>query len=543
MRTRDIAAVSFGGIEAAHAARTHPNGNQAFGELEAVAKAGIDKVLSWQQGDGGFPWWSGGPTDKWMSAYAVWSLALARDAGCAVDDGALVRAETFLDQRLVEAEGDLHLAAWMAHALVRSRAAGGRKLSSPALEATLDRLADGSATLTPYGRALTALTARPLGRDELCAELLLQVENGMVRIDRPETSGITTADSNARLPLVHWGDPGRSYRWNESAVESTAFTLSALLALDPNHELIEPAMRWLVLNRRGGSWKSTRDTAIACLSLTDYLVQTGATSEAVGFRLWQDGEVVDERTLQDPLDLLAPHRFTLRAPRDLRTELVLERTSGDRPLYWNASARYVTTEAPIQPRAADLFVRRDLYRLRAKPTLLHGEVFERVPLADGDPIRSGERLEVVVTVQSIVDLEYVLIEDPKAAGWEATEIQSGGPFYAYQLRKDEVARRFGGAANLLDAPFRRDGADRGSSSSRGRTGQSRFAYRELRDDRAAIFLDKLPAGVWELSHTLRAEVPGTYHALPTVAEAMYAPEFRGNSAEFIGPVLERAPAK
>jgi uncharacterized protein YfaS (alpha-2-macroglobulin family) len=501
----DIAAVSFGGIEFAHAARTHPEGNQAFAELEAVAKAGIDKVLSWQQSDGGFPWWSGGPTDNWMSAYAVWSLSLAREAGTQVDDGALVRAEAFLDQRLAEAEHDLHLAAWMAHALVRSRLACGRKLSSPSVEATLDRLAAASGTLTPYGRALLALTAKPLGRDELCATLLLQAENGLVRIDQPARSGITTASSGERLPLVHWGNPGRSHRWNESAVESTAFTLRALLELDPEHELIEPAMRWLVLNRRGGSWKSTRDTAIACLALTDYLVQTGAASEPVAFRLWQDGEVIEERTLEDPLELLAPHRFTLRAPRDLETEMVLERVFGDRPLYWSASARYVTTETPIQPRAADLFVRRDLYRLRTKPTLLHGEVFERVPLTDGDPIRSGERLEVVVTVQSIVDLEYVLIEDHKAAGWEATETKSGGPFYAYQLRKDEVERRFGGAANLLDAPFRKDGTDRGSSSSRGRTGQSRFAYRELRDDRAAIFLDKLPAGVWELSHTLRDE--------------------------------------
>jgi len=30
---------------------------------------------------------------------------------------------------------------------------------------------------------------------------------------------------------------------------------------------------------------------------------------------------------------------------------------------------------------------------------------------------------------------------------------------------------------------------------------------------------------------MRAEVPGTFHALPLVGQAMYVPEIRGNSAE------------
>ncbi len=43
--------------------------------------------------------------------------------------------------------------------------------------------------------------------------------------------------------------------------------------------------------------------------------------------------------------------------------------------------------------------------------------------------------------------------------------------------------------------------------------------------------NKCTEGVWEIRSTLRAEVPGTFHALPTVATAMYVPEIQGNSAE------------
>ena len=47
----------------------------------------------------------------------------------------------------------------------------------------------------------------------------------------------------------------------------------------------------------------------------------------------------------------------------------------------------------------------------------------------------------------------------------------------------------------------------------------------------ALFVDKLPEGVWEISYDARAEVPGTFHALPVVGQAMYVPEIRANSAE------------
>ncbi len=63
------------------------------------------------------------------------------------------------------------------------------------------------------------------------------------------------------------------------------------------------------------------------------------------------------------------------------------------------------------------------------------------------------------------------------------------------------------------------------------TGQSRWVHQELRDRKVAMFLDRLPQGVWELRYELRAEVLGAFHALPTVGYAMYVPEIRGNGAE------------
>ncbi len=55
------------------------------------------------------------------------------------------------------------------------------------------------------------------------------------------------------------------------------------------------------------------------------------------------------------------------------------------------------------------------------------------------------------------------------------------------------------------------------------TGRTRWVYEELRDPKVALFIDKLPQGVWELRYEFRAEVPGQFHALPVLGQAMYVP--------------------
>ena len=59
-------------------------------------------------------------------------------------------------------------------------------------------------------------------------------------------------------------------------------------------------------------------------------------------------------------------------------------------------------------------------------------------------------------------------------------------------------------------------------------------HQELRDRKVALFVDKLPQGVWEIRYELRAEVPGSFHALPLMGHAMYVPEIRAKGRWRIG---------
>jgi uncharacterized protein YfaS (alpha-2-macroglobulin family) len=258
-------------------------------------------------------------------------------------------------------------------------------------------------------------------------------------------------------------------------------------------------MNWLVKNRRGAQWSNTRDTAISLLALNDYLEASGELANDIAYEVSVNWKVIATKTVTAKNVIAAPSRFSV--DRALLTgdtqEIRIRRTSGNGPLYFAAEARFVSLEEPVTAAGNELFVRREYFRLKARPTLLKGVQYDRVPLGDRDSIASGERVEVVVTIETKNDYDYLMFEDLKPAGLEAVALQSGQPLYATGVK----------------------------------TNRNAFVYQELRDRKVAMFIDHLQQGTWEIRYTLRAEVPGSFHALPLIGQAMYVPEIRGNGDE------------
>ena len=97
------------------------------------------------------------------------------------------------------------------------------------------------------------------------------------------------------------------------------------------------------------------------------------------------------------------------------------------------------------------------------------DLTRRTLLKDGDVIASGDIIEVVMTVKTKNDVEYLMLLDPKPAGCESRETASG---YA----------RLGTVSG----------------------------YREIGDEEIRLFLSSLPMGQYQISHRLRAERPGRF---------------------------------
>jgi len=497
----------FGGIESTSAAATHPKGQHDLKELEAMTKQGLDRLYDFQHADGGWGWWKQGDSDHFMTAYVVWGMTLAREAGIDVKSDVIERAVNFLDKELVEAETSYDAQAWMLHALAVNHNARKRAEVTKFQDTAFQNLWNNRDKLNAYTRALLALAAHYYGYRDQAKTLVENLENGVKLDSQPDTSivqrGVQASDPSA-IGTAHWGEDGIYWRWSDGGVEATAFALRALLAIDPQNKLVEPVTNWLVKNRRGSQWSNTRDTAIVVLTLNDFLRTSGELQPAVGYELLVNGTSVTSKQLTADDSLSAPSRFAISREliRDGQNEITIVRKNGSGPLYFSAEAEFFSLEEPLKPAGNEIFVRRQYFKLVNHPTLLKGFVSERVALNDGETVKSGDRIEVVLTVEAKNNYEYLLFEDLKPAGLEATQVRSGDNLFIRELK-----------------------------SGGGFTPRSRWVYQELRDRKVALFIDRLPQGVWQVSYEMRAEAPGAFHALPVLGHAMYVPEIRTNGAE------------
>jgi hypothetical protein len=585
LQPEDVMGRVFGGIEPSSAAATHPKGKKDLAELDNIEKAGLERLYNFQHADGGWGWWKQGESDHWMTAYVLWGLELARTANVSVDEKVIRRAATFLDKTLVEEEQNPDMQAWMLHALAAHNQY--MKISKPSdyQSKAFENLWSNREQLNAYTRALLALSAQYLGKTNEARMLVENLENGVKRDDRPDVSILINGGnfqpptSNLQPPMMgtaHWGEDGIYWRWSDGGVEATAFALRAMLAIDPQNKLIEPVTNWLIKNRRGAQWNSTRDTAIVVLAMNDYLRASGELTADVEYELIVNGSSIAKKKISGADVFNAPSRFVIdpnliKDANEIRIRLTSVGRASPRAddsaarqeprptiergpaLYFAAEARFFSTEEPIAPAGNEIFVKRDYFKLAGRPTLLKGYIYDKEPLRDGDSVKSGERVQTVLTIEAKNNYEYLLFEDLKPAGLEAAEVRSGESLFARELKSGAVDRKFGGDTNKMNPapppPVRplpagrrrilsatagsillpRTGPARADDSDY--TGRTRWVYQELRDRKVAVFIDKLPEGVWEIRYDLRAEVPGKFHALPVVGRAMYVPEIRCNGAE------------
>lgn len=512
----------FGGIEESYTAATHPAGKRDLKELDAITHQGLERLYNFQHSDGGWGWWKEGDSDHFMTAYVLWGMTLAAQAGIEVKPDVAARGAAYLDKELVEEEASHDAQAWMLHALAVYHASTRGATVSQFQAKAFDNLWTNREKLNAYTRSLVALAAHHLGYPAQAKTLVENLENGVKIDSKPDTSIVQRggqASDPSVIATAHWGEDGVYWRWSDGGVEATAFALRALLTIDPANKLIEPVTNWLIKNRRGAQWSNTRDTAIVVLTLNDYIKKSGELRPVLSYELLVNGKSIATKQITADDALSAPSKFAIPkdAIRDGSNEITIRRTQGSGPIYFSAAAKFFSLEEPVTAAGNEIFVRRQYFKLVNHATLLKGYVSERVPLSEGESVKSGERVEVVLTVEAKNNYEYLLFEDLKPAGLEAVQLRSGESLYIRELKSGALAGKNAALMNFKSAD--------------NFTGRSRWVYQELRDRKVALFIDKLPEGVWQLSYEMRAETPGQFHALPVLGHAMYVPEIRTNGAE------------
>ncbi|MCM8800465.1 MAG: hypothetical protein NC912_00400 [Candidatus Omnitrophica bacterium] len=244
--------------------------------VEAQKEINFNKLKAAQLANGAFPWWPGGEPDPYMTLYVLAGLAEARRYGVEVPKDIIEKALEYVNKEiplsLKAEERELSLVSYAAYVLTSysPKEFPQAKKGYEAAKSWVVFLERYIHALTPLGKAYLSFTYLRLG-DKKKAESILDMAMDGFREDP--------------IAGVYWTPEKYSWVWYSDSVEKHAFFLRTLQELRPEDKLIRGMVQWLLFNRKGTVWKSTKASVAAIYALLDYLNKKGALASDETFRV------------------------------------------------------------------------------------------------------------------------------------------------------------------------------------------------------------------------------------------------------------------
>ncbi len=268
-------------------------------EVAKMAAAGMKRLADMQLSDGGWGWFSGFGeyASPHTTALVVHGLQVARGNDLKLPDGMLERGVAWLTSyqakqaQLIEngisevkpfkrSADDIDALVFMV--LTDAGVRHDKMLGF------LDR---DRTHLSVYAKAMFGLALERLGEKEKLAAVLQNIGQYVVRDDENQTAYLKLPNEN------YW------WSWYGSEIETDAFYLKLLARTDPKGELAPRLVKYVLNNRRHGSyWNSTRDTAFCIEALADYLKASGEDRPDMTVTIGLDGQTKKEVKIT-PADL------------------------------------------------------------------------------------------------------------------------------------------------------------------------------------------------------------------------------------------------
>lgn len=295
-----------------------------------------------------------------------------------------------------------------------------------------------------------------------------------------EAALVEGVDGSGATAIIKETQPDDYYM--DSDVRSTAIALSALLVANPGHALVPKLAEGLLQAQTGGRWSNTQENLYALVALADYARRLTAGKATVTVSKGKEREL--RRRIEGNGALVLR-----RSVRNLDKGPVVIETDGPvRYIVRVDEARKIKADAPVSDGFA---VKR-----------------EYLDPVTGRPLtrfKAGALVHVKVTVDVAEDTTYIAVVDPLPAGLEVVNPRFATVTAKVKEEEEEESDPW------EDEP-------------------DTWTYRELRDDEARAFADRLAKGEHTFEYLARATLPGDFLVLPARAEAMYKPDRNGRTA-------------
>ena len=452
--------------------------------LERILEDSILQLINHQNPDGGWGWWKGDRSDTYITAYALFGLVRAREAGIEIEAEVINSAIDYLTATLPTP--DMLLDSWQFDRLafvhyMLSQAGEGDLVGASGLFTTRSRL-------NPWALAYLAMTLENLAPgDERIQVLYSDLEGSAQR----SATG------------AHWENQEASWQNMSTTLQSTAVVLYALANQDPASPLVADALRYLMAHRSSsGAWSSTYESSWALMALAQVMKGTGELSGEFEFSADLNDKplVAGEAVGSSQLTPIETSTSISSLYPSEPNSLTIMRGDGVGRLYYNTHLNVYRPVEDVAPLDRGINITREYF-----PSDVNC-LDEDCPAIN--QAKNGELVNVRLTLTVPESTYYLMVEDYIPAGAEILDIS----LTTNQEKQYNTNTIFEQGWGWWD-----------------------FSAPRIYDDRISWAADYLPLGTYELVYQMVTLLPGEYRVLPPRAYQLYFPEVQGNGA---GEVFE-----
>ena len=450
-------------------------------EVEKQLNAHQKNILQFQNPSGAFTWFAGGKDDDYLTLYALESFAQALNYNAPIPQVPAQKAFAYIvpqiEKRLrQDKQGTVNNVSFALYAAYTLSSFPQEWAQVSQAKATIQKwvdYADSQARfMTPLGQIYAAAVYHRLG-DDLKANRYL--DNVLSRLKQNDLTG------------AYFAPEAQSWIWYNDTLTTQTVTLHTLLKMRPDSPYIEPMLKWVLFNRQVNEWNNPKSAAQAVFTVLDVMQTQGVLSTPVSYQIKWDPISV-KRTFK-PFDWTEDLQFVKQpvSPADYQAQIT---KSGGAADFASLSVVYLSNHAKASPKGV-LNVTRD-YFVR----FTENGVQKLRPVKDVNEVNVGDEVEVHLTLTTDSAFEYVLLDDPKPAGFESEALTSGWEH------------------------------------------QNVSFYREVKDAQTRFFINWLPAGKVTLRYVLRPTLEGQLNVLPAQVQSMYAPEYGAHTSSMQVKVIK-----
>ena len=455
-------------------------------KMSSEMQLNLDKLQQRQLSDGGFVWFGGNISDRFITQHIVagigqlYHLHIADNKNTELKQIA-DKAVGYLDNRIIEDDNYQKLHAknyesrdvWHteAHAWYARSYYPDQKMSA-ALKKAFDNYAQRAekqwVKQSIYEQGMIALTMLRSGNQQLAHNIIKSIKE---TAQRSEDMG------------MYWGKNVQGYFWYEAPIETQCQMIELFTEAGGNEKDVEEMKIWLLRSKQTSDWGTTKATAAACYALLmkqdDWLSPDNTSETKLG------GKALTELKPDIKADAGTGYIKTSWTDEQVKQEMgKVEINNNGKSISWGALHwQYLEQLDKITPSKTDIQLQRKYFILKQTDS---GPVATEVD-ASHQP-KTGDLLKVIVYMKAGRDFEYVQLKDMRPAGTEPVSVLSE---YKYQ-----------------------DG----------------LSYYEVTKDVATnFFVSYLNKGNYVFEYQLRVAQPGNFSTGITTVQCMYAPEFNAHS--------------